>query len=97
VWQFRRELGRSFKDAWVKGVLPGVGALILTAAFIKSAKDMFASDYGATSFHGVGGVFLLGIGSLVLGVLVMVGYELKAPQFFRSGPLTDVPEKGVLT
>ncbi|MCU1621995.1 MAG: putative amino acid permease [Frankiales bacterium] len=92
VWQFRRELGRSFKDAWVKGVLPGVGALILTAAFIKSAKDMFASDYGSTSFHGVGGVFLLGIGSLVLGVLVMVGYELKAPEFFRTGPRNDLPE-----
>jgi len=28
---------------------------------------MYAADYGNTSFHGVGGVFLRGIGSLVLG------------------------------
>jgi|GEM_PF-5231953 len=28
---------------------------------------MYAADYGNTSFHGVGRVFLLGIGSLVLG------------------------------
>ncbi len=28
---------------------------------------MYAADYGKTSFHGVGGVFLLDIGSLLPG------------------------------
>jgi amino acid transporter len=92
VWYFRHDLLRSGKDLLVKGVLPGVGAVILTAAFIKSAHDMYASDYGDTSFQGVGGVFILGVGSLVLGILVMVAYELKAPEFFRSGRLTTVAD-----
>ncbi len=93
VWHFRRDLGHSLKDAWVKGVLPGVGGLILTAAFFKSAHDMYSSDYGDTSFQGVGGVFLLGIGSLVLGLLVMVAYEVVAPEYFRGGrPALAVPE-----
>jgi amino acid transporter len=91
VWQFRRDLGRGLKETWVKGVLPLVGALILTACFLKSAKDMYASDYGATSIGGVGGVFVLGIGSLVLGLLVMVVCEATSPAFFRSGQLRTPP------
>jgi amino acid transporter len=96
VWHFRGDLGRSFKQTWVKGVLPGFGGLILTGAFFKSAHDMYASDYGDTSFGGVGGVFLLGIGSLVLGIVVMVAYELAAPTYFRSGRLVtaaDIPKQ----
>jgi amino acid transporter len=91
VWHFRSELGKSVKDAWVKGVLPFVGASVLTAAFVKSAHDMFAKDYGTTSFAGVGGVFLLGIGSLVLGVVVMMLCHLADPTFFRNGKLTFTP------
>ena len=85
VWQFRRQLTRSLRDALVKGILPLAGAVILSLCFYKSAKDMFAEDYGATSFHGVGGVFLLGIGSLLLGVLVMIACEISRPEFFRKG------------
>ena len=85
VWQFRRELTRSPRQLMVKGVLPLVGALILTLCFAKSAHDMYAADYGNTSFLGVGGVFLLGIGSLVLGVLVMIACEAGDNTFFRGG------------
>jgi len=88
AWQFRHQM-RTPREALVRGVLPMVGAVILTACFLKSARDMWASDYGNTSFAGVGGVFLLGIGSLVLGVLVMVACELAMPDFFRRRtPLT---------
>ncbi len=94
AWQFRHQM-RNLHDAWVRGVLPLVGAVILTACFVKSARDMYASDYGNTSFHGVGGVFLLGIGSLVLGVVVMVVCELTMPDFFRGRtPLTDRSARG---
>ena len=91
AWHFRDELTRSARDAWVKGVLPLVGALILTLAFVKSAKDMYAADYGATSFHGVGGVFLLGVGSLLLGVLVMLVCEASDRTFFRRESSLHAP------
>jgi amino acid transporter len=91
VWHFRGDLTTSFRQAWVKGVLPGVGGLILLGAFVKSAHDMYAKDYGTTSFAGVGGVFLLGIGSLLLGLIVMICCELSSPEFFRSGRLSTVP------
>jgi amino acid transporter len=95
AWHFRADLRRSVKDAWVKGVLPLLGAGILTLCFLKSAKDMYATDFGTTSFAGVGGVFLIGIGSLLLGLLVMVLCELANPPFFRGGrlgtPAVDAP------
>ena len=37
-----------------------------------SAIDMFDPDYGYTVLFGVGGVFVIGIGSLLLGVVLMI-------------------------
>ena len=45
---------------------------MLTGAFVKSAIDMFNPDYGYTVLLGVGGVFVIGIGSLLLGVVLMI-------------------------
>ena len=39
------------------------------------------------TLFGVGGVFLIGIGSLLLGVLLMVVYGRVAPAFFRGQTL----------
>lgn len=87
MWRFRRDL-HTPRQALTRGVLPLVGAVILTLCFLKSAHDMYASDYGKTSFDGVGGVFLLGVGALVLGVLVMIACELAMPAFFRPRAAT---------
>jgi amino acid transporter len=88
VWYFRRDLRNSTKDLLLKGVIPLAGAVTLTFAFLKSAWEMRKADYGYTSFHGVGGVFLLGVGTLVVGAIVMVIYARARPAFFRgeSGP-----------
>lgn len=88
VWYFRHELTRSAKDLALKGLLPLLGGLILLAAFIRSAIDMYDPEFGDTSFQGIGGVFLLGIGSLLLGVVLMIITELAMPDFFRGRTLT---------
>jgi hypothetical protein len=44
----------------------------------------------------LGGVFLTGIGSLLLGLVLMVGYNLVAPDFFAGRVLrreTPIPEE----
>jgi amino acid transporter len=84
VWRFRRELTRSARDLLLKGVLPAVGSLVLLFVFFRSAWDMRAPDYGTTSFAGIGGVFLLGIGTIVLGVVAMLVWSAVRPEFFRS-------------
>jgi hypothetical protein len=91
VWYFRRSLFESLRNFLLRGLLPLLGGLILLAAFVKSAVDMFASDYGETSFGGVGGVFLLGIGALLLGVVLMETYRMVAPDFWR-GRIDRSPE-----
>jgi amino acid transporter len=84
VWYFRGSIFGSGRNFLLRGLLPLLGGLILLVAFIKSSVDMFATDYGETSFAGVGGVFLLGFGALLLGVLLMEAYRLVSPDFFRS-------------
>ena len=88
VWYFRRQLTRSARDLVLKGLLPLLGGLILLAAFIRSAIDMWDPEFGDTSFRGVGGVFLLGIGSLLLGVVLMIVVEITMPAYFRGRTLT---------
>jgi hypothetical protein len=46
---------------------------------------MRAPGYGATSFHGVGGVFLLGVGAIAIGVAAMLIVRTRFPGFFRGG------------
>jgi amino acid transporter len=85
VWYFRRQLhGR---DLWVKGVLPGLGGLMLLAAFVLSAIGYANPDGGETVMFGIGGVFVVGIGSLLLGAILMVVYSRIAPPFFRGETL----------
>jgi amino acid transporter len=84
VWYFRHDLRQSTRDLVLKGVIPLAGAVVLTLAFLKSAWEMRKEDYGYTSFHGVGGVFLLGVGTLIVGIVVMLAYAAVRPAFFRG-------------
>jgi amino acid transporter len=85
VWYYRRQLhGR---DLWVKGVLPGLGGVMLLVAFVLSSIDYAAADAGATTVFGIGGVFLIGIGALLLGAVLMLIYSRVAPPFFRGETL----------
>jgi amino acid transporter len=94
-WFFRRELGRSFRDAMLKGVLPLLGGLMLFVAFFKSAYDLYNED-SATKIFGINGAFFMGIGSLVLGVILMVIWNVMRPPFFRKeilpGSDVELPE-----
>ena len=62
----RRNPGRLI----VAGILPGLGALMMVIALVVSAVQMAAPDYVGTSILGIGTVFWIGIGGLVLGVVV---------------------------
>ncbi|MEV8274019.1 APC family permease [Microbacterium sp. NPDC077184] len=89
VWYFRRELFTSGRNIVYRLVLPLLGALMLTYAFVQSAIDMFDVDYGYTVLFGIGGTFVLGVGSLALGVVLMVLWFLfpRSKRFFRGESL----------
>ncbi|MFJ8659527.1 APC family permease [Streptomyces sp. NPDC093795] len=88
VWYFRKRLRDSPRSLLLRGVLPLTGGLLMFAAFARSAYDMIDPAYGSTSFHGVGGVFLLGAGSLAAGGLAVLTARARFPVFFRTGRTT---------
>lgn len=101
VWYFRRDIARGGRDLWFKGVFPLIGGLMLAFAFVWSAIDMWQPDYG---FLGgwtvpglgieVGSVFVLGVGSIMLGLPVMFLVSRLSEQkpFFRGESLhADTP------
>ncbi len=89
TWHFRDSIFSSGRNFLMRGLLPFLGGVMLLAAFVKSAYDMWAPDYGDTSLWGVGGVFLTGIGALVLGVVLMFVYQAVAPAYFSGRILNE--------
>lgn len=92
AWYFRRELTANAKNLWLKGILPVVGGVVLFAAFIKSAVDFWKVDSGNSHFFGIGGPFVLGIGAIVLGVPLMIIWNLVNRSYFNGGTMTSADE-----
>jgi amino acid transporter len=84
LWFFRREAFRSGSDFLRKAAAPALATVVLGWAFVRNAKDTYASDYGLTKLLGIGGVFAIGIGTLLLGAVLMAIWNWRAPAFFRG-------------
>jgi amino acid transporter len=85
AWHYRRSVRTGARAALVRVLMPLVGGLVLLAAFVKASIDYADPSYGATKFFGIGGVFVLGVGSIVLGLVLMVVCAATAPTWFRRG------------
>jgi amino acid transporter len=71
VWYFRRTLFSSRRNVFDRFLFPLIGGVFMTWAFVQSAIDMLDPDYGYSQLAGVGGAFIVGVGSLLLGVVLM--------------------------
>ena len=92
AWYFRRDMFLGVRDFFVLFLLPLLGGLIMAAVFVRSAFDMYDPDYGYTVLMGIGGVFVMGMGALLAGVVVMIIWNIVAPPFFRGETLhRDTP------
>jgi hypothetical protein len=71
--------------------MPLLGGLILLGAFVITLRDNANPDNSATqiSLFGwqTGGVFVISVGALLLGVLLMVVSKLRSPAFFTGSVL----------
>jgi amino acid transporter len=83
AWEFRRSL-HGPRDVLMRFLLPLLGGLFMLAVFVLACVEYADPEYGETVFHGVGGVFVIGVGALLLGLLLMVVYARVAPAFFRG-------------
>jgi amino acid transporter len=88
VWYYRRDLTSSWQDAMRKGIMPALGGLMLLGAFVIACVQYADPSYGSTTVFGIGGVFVLGMGALLLGFVAMVLWNVVAPAFFRGETLS---------
>jgi len=89
AWVFRREIFRSAGAFFMKGLLPFLGGVILFAAMIRTAIDSYDPAFGTTTYFNMGGVFVLGVGSMALGVVLMVIWNIVSPRFFGGSTLKE--------
>src|ERR1700729_2246910 len=94
VWFFRRDLLRGPRALLVKGILPLVGGLTLLGAFVLSIKSYWPAASSYSSFHGIGGIFLIGAGSLIVGVILMIVTARFIPRYFKDGITAPVQGEG---
>jgi hypothetical protein len=109
IWFYRKDLTKSGRDLMMRGVVPLLGALILTAVFIygliQYAKpDWLTDDDGNNvTIFGYGAVAVVGIGALALGLVLMLIQWVTAPAYFKgltlprrsSSDLVLLPATGV--
>lgn len=85
VWYFRRSWFRSAKSFFSNLFAPLLGGILLLMFFVQTSKDSMDPSYGSGSqLGGVGLVFILGVGILALGLVVMVTQYFRNRSFFRQ-------------
>ena len=88
VWFYRHDIFTGLSNFVMKGLFPFLGGLLLLGAFVIASYNYAQPDYGNTTLGGVGGVFIIGIGALLLGVVLMIIWNMIAPAFFRGETLS---------
>ncbi|WP_285318392.1 APC family permease [Pseudarthrobacter sp. lyk4-40-TYG-27] len=93
TWYFRHSLFNSVRHFVFRLVCPVVGGVGLFVVFVQTAVDSLAPEFGSGSeVFGVGLVFILGVGILALGAVVMLVMSRTHPGFFRGETLKkDTP------
>jgi amino acid transporter len=104
VWYYRKTLTSSARNLWMRGILPGLGWLLMWAAGIYSLQSDWTATYGFTfwtvpGLHWeIGGIFLIAFGAALAGVLFAIYMRITSPPYFKGETLTRttptlVPDK----
>jgi amino acid transporter len=102
-WYYRKTLTQNTRDLFMQGVLPLVGWALMWSIGGYSLVQDWGTGSSLTSWRvpgvhwEVGGAFLLAVGTLLIGVVLMFVYRAVAPPFFRGevlnrDTLTLVPD-----
>jgi amino acid transporter len=113
AWWYRKTLTKNKRDLFMQGIVPVTGAIILFVVLVWSLYLDWLSPYAAnynsaeSSFTGwqmtfpphwaIGGAGVLVVGAAIVGVVLMITYNIMRPAFFRGEVLnkntpTLVPE-----
>jgi amino acid transporter len=94
-WYYRRELFKSARGFVLAGVVPVLGGVAMAFIFVKAwiAESNSSYNYSAPVF-GIQMPILIGIGSLLLGIPLMLLTAAKLRPFFRRK--TEVAPPGLI-
>lgn len=89
VWYFRHTLFASARNFFTRGLAPLLGGIALVAVFGQTIVDSLDPAYGSgTEIGGMGLVFLVGAGILLLGAVFLIGARKRRESFYTSKPET---------
>ena len=89
IWYFRKELFTSFRNFVFKGLFPLLGGAMLATVFVISVHEsMDPENASGASIGGIGLVFYMGFGILLLGAVLMVVMRFRNPDFFLGRTLS---------
>lgn len=89
AWYFRHEVFRSVRDSVFRLAFPVVGGLMLSAVFVISVIESTDPGYGSgAAIGGIGLVFYVAFGILVIGAVLMLVMRTVQPAFFRDAERT---------
>lgn len=99
TWYYRRELTGSVKDFFLRAVFPTLGGLMLFAGMILTAVQDWKPENSSVVWHlpfsphwQIGFAFILGIGAMVVGVVLLLVSMSVYRAFFRGETLNrDTP------
>jgi amino acid transporter len=101
AWVFRRHWGTTPREFAVRILMPLLGGIMLLAAFVKTAIDDYNPDNSYTVIHlgpfTTGGIFVISVGSLLLGVVLMFVMKARSPAFFAGEVLSRETDVAALT
>ncbi len=91
AWHFRKNLGSSAKEFATRFLMPLLGGLTLLGVFLKTIIDDMDPDssYTVISIFGtkMGGIFVIAIGTFLLGIVLMLLMSRISPEFFAGKTL----------
>jgi amino acid transporter len=96
AWYFRNDRGHGFRELAARVLMPLAGGIILAIAFVKTLMDDANPDNSDTQISifgwSTGGIFVIAVGSLVLGIILMLVWKWRSPAFFTGSVLNrDTP------
>ncbi|MCB1934638.1 MAG: APC family permease [Nitrosomonas sp.] len=85
---FHRTAFHHWKTAVSQVILPATAAIILAVVAVLQSWNMLDPDYGSSgSIAGIGMVFIIGVLTLLFGVILMILWNMFDPKFFRGETL----------
>jgi amino acid transporter len=85
---YRRQLFRSATNLLFIGIGPLIGSGLLIWLLIRAVVDLNdpEASYSETSWFGFGPPLVIGVAIFLLGVLIMIGWRIGHPEYWRERP-----------